>query len=308
MEQAVSIAISVIVCTCNRSDSLRRCVRALSAINTDFKWELVVVNNSSDDDTSEFLASLPPLAGNAQIVTAFEAKRGLAAARNRGLNHARGPIVAFTDDDCYVSEDYVDAMIDAFAAGDQIGFVGGRVLLYDQSDLKITVQEREDYLVFRPRTFIAAGTIHGANMAFRKTVLDHIGGFDETLGAGTNFACGEDIDALARALWAGFSGSYDPRPTVYHHHGRKTKRDQNDLQKGYDRGRGAYYAKYILRSDSRSEYLKQWIEDLKNGPISGRGRERFSAVGKSLRELSGAYRYVAARAYRRLCSDRPRST
>ena len=148
-----------------------------------------------------------------------------------------------------MSEDYIDAMISAFE-NPEIGFVGGRILLYDQSNIKLTIQESEDYLVLLPRTFVAAGTVQGANMAFRRAILDQIGGFDENLGAGTSFAC-EDIDAVAALLWKGITGAYDPRPLVYHHHGRKTKREASDLRKTYDKGRGAYYAKYILRSESR---------------------------------------------------------
>ena len=192
------------------------------------------------------------------------------------------------------SKNYIDAMISAFKANGHIGFIGGRVLLYDQSDLKLTIQESEDYLALQPRTFVAAGTIHGANMAFRRMVLDRIGGFDERFGAGTSFGCGEDIDAVASALWAGFAGAYDPGPTVYHHHGRKTKREARDLFKTYDRGRGAYYAKYILRSDSRNEYLGKWMGEVRRRAINGHFIGRLSDMRRSFREFYGALHYVAA--------------
>jgi glycosyltransferase involved in cell wall biosynthesis len=171
------IPISVVVCTRNRSDSLRRCVEALSSIKTEHEWELVIVDNGSDDGTGSFLASLPTRYRNVQVT--LEPKRGLGAARNAGVSKAHGSIVAFTDDDCYVARDYIDAMISAFQTNREIGFVGGRVLLYDPSDLRITIQEKQDYCVLRPRTFFTPGTIHGANMAFRKAVLNRIGGFDK---------------------------------------------------------------------------------------------------------------------------------
>ena len=221
--------------------------KPLLAINTDYKWELVIVDNGSNDGTSAFLASLPIQLAKANVISAFEPKRGLAAARNKGVSKACGNIIAFTDDDCYVSENYINSMIFPLR-NREIGLVGGRILLYDQSDIKVTIQESEDYFVLQPRTFIAAGTIQGANMAFRKAMLDRIGGFDENLGAGTSFAC-EDIDAVAAVIWEGITGAYDPRPMVYHHQGRKTKHEERELWKSYDKGRGAYYAKYILRSE-----------------------------------------------------------
>jgi glycosyltransferase involved in cell wall biosynthesis len=293
----VPVPISVVVCTRNRLDSLQRCVRALCSTKTDHEWELVIVDNGSEDRTSSFLASLPERFGNVSVVATFETKSGLASARNKGVSQARGNIVAFTDDDCYVAADYIDAMISAFATSSEIGFIGGRVLPYDHSDLTFTIQEREDYLVLKPRTFIEAGTIHGANMAFRKTVLDRIGGFDERLGAGTKFGSGEDIDAAASALWAGITGAYDPRPTVYHHDKRKTSREARELWKVYDKGRGAYYAKYLLRSDSRSEYLRKWMGSIKREVIAGSITGRLWNLRKVLRELSGASHYVAARVW-----------
>jgi GT2 family glycosyltransferase len=290
----MSIPISIIVCTRNRVDSLRRCVQTLASIKSSYEWELVIVDNGSNDGTRAFLASLPRQLNYANVLTTCEPRRGLSAARNKGVSQAHGDIVAFTGDDCYVTENYVDAMISAFAVRSEIGFVGGRILLYDKSDVKFTVLEREDYLILQPRTFLASGTIQGANMAFRKKVICEIGGFDENLGAGTSFAC-EDVDAGAAALWAGVMGAYDPNPTVYHHHGRKTKGELRDLRKAYDKGRGAYFAKYILQSDSGSEYLRQWMRHIIGGVSSGSFRGRLWASRRSFRELSGGLHYVIAR-------------
>jgi glycosyltransferase involved in cell wall biosynthesis len=118
----VPIPISVVVCTRNRLESLQRCVRALCSTKTDHEWELVIVDNGSEDRTSSFLASLPERFGNVSVVATFESKRGLASARNKGVSQARGKIVAFTDDDCYVTADYIDAMISAFATSNEIGW------------------------------------------------------------------------------------------------------------------------------------------------------------------------------------------
>jgi glycosyltransferase involved in cell wall biosynthesis len=285
--------LSVVVCTRNRVDRLRRCIETFAIIHTDQEWELVIVDNGSDDGTSAFLASLPSHFGKARVITAFEPKRGLAAARNRGIGETRGNIVAFTDDDCYVPEDYIDAMTSAFE-NPEVGFVGGRILLYDESDSKITTRESEHYLILRPRTFVTAGIIQGANMAFRRTMLDRIAGFDENLGAGTRFPC-EDIDAVAALIWEGVTGAYDARPMVYHHHGRKTKYEERDLRKAYDKGRGAYYVKYILRSDSRGQYIKSWMGNIKDGAFRGSLKTRCWHLRQSFRELCGGALYIGMR-------------
>src|SRR5580700_4266666 len=119
--------LSVVVCTRNRLEKLRRCVDALLSVTTMRDWELVLVDNGSDDGTSAYLDSVKASTiARPQIVTAFEAKRGLAAARNKGWRTASAEIVSFTDDDCYVSEEYVDSILQVFEDNAEVGFLGGR--------------------------------------------------------------------------------------------------------------------------------------------------------------------------------------
>lgn len=287
-----SQTLSVVICTRDRCSKLKRCVDALLSVTTMRDWELVIVDNASMDGTSKYLASIDQTHFNrVRVTTAFEPKRGLAVARNRGWRTASGGIIAFTDDDCYVSTDYVDSVIQVFDDDLNIGFLSGRILLFDTLDYRITIQESQRRLDFRPWTFIAAGEVQGANMVFRRTALERIGGFNERLGAGTPFPS-EDIDAAAAVLWAGIPGVYDPRPVVYHHHGRRTEREAQELRRSYDAGRGAYYAKYILRRDSRSEYVRAWMRSIGN---DCRALRRGRLPGQSLRELSSGLRFALQR-------------
>lgn len=279
-------ALSVVVCTRNRLPGLKRCLEAFRAVATPQAWELVIVDNCSSDGTSEYLSAWKPEhTDRPRFVMAREERRGLATARNKGWRTAAADIIAFTDDDCYVSPDYVDAVLQAFQDHTGAGFVGGRLLLYDSSDLKVALQELAEQRFFPPYSFIPAGAVAGANMAFRRTVLERIGGFDERLGAGTPFPC-EDIDAVAAALWAGMPGVYDPRLVVHHHHGRKTADEAARLIRSYDAGRGAYYAKYIGRKASRREYGKAWLDSAKRD---------FPRMGQTFREFASALRYMAGR-------------
>jgi len=286
----VTIPISVIICTRNRLDKLRRCLAAFGKIKTEHQWELVVVDNGSTDSTAEYLASLPAHIAGATVRTVREPLPGLAIARNTGVGVSRGDIVAFTDDDCYVAPDYVDAMVRAFEDA-TIGFIGGRILLYDKNDLPITINESEEYSKILPRIFIGTGHVQGANMAFRRSTLERIGGFDEVFIG----AC-EDTDTIARASWAGIAGAYDPRPTVFHHHGRRTKDQQRQIWAFYDRGRGAYYAKHILNRASRPTYLRAWakitLAQLHDAPTL---RARLTLLNGMRRELAGAVRYLRVR-------------
>lgn len=284
-------ALSLVICTRNRLNKLRRCVDALFSVITKHDWEVVFVDNGSSDGTSEYLESISQQRLNSclYVKTVLEPKQGLSFARNTGWHSAIGEIIAFTDDDCYVSKDYVNSVIQVFDEDPNIGFLGGRILLFDQLDHRITTNESLRRNEFRPRTFIPANAIHGANFAFRKGVLEQIGGFDERLGTGTPFPS-EDLAAAAAAVWSDAMGVYDPRPVVYHHHGRRTKKEVQELMNSYHAGRGAYYIKYINNKASRKIYFKKWIKSIIEDCIFS--FEKGDIPDKSIRELYGGMRFI----------------
>jgi GT2 family glycosyltransferase len=184
--------------------------------------------------------------------------RGVSYARNAGWQTAESNIIAYIDDDCYPAQDYLDAVLECFAEDPGLGFVGGRILLHDLSDRRITIQESLERRSFPPNSFINPGIIQGANLAFRRPALQAADGFDLWFGAGAVFT-GEEAELLARISAAGWGGAYDPAPLVYHHHGRKTAHAERRLAWSYDRGRGAYYAKCMLNSGMRRLYIRNWL-------------------------------------------------
>ena len=142
-------------------------------------------------------------------------------------------------------------------------FVGGRILLHDPTDRRITIQESLEPLSFPPGSFIRPGVIQGANVAYRRAALTEVGGFDPWFGAGALYS-GDETELMARISAAGWNGAYDPKPVVYHHHGRKTANDEWRLMRWYDRGRGAYYAKCMLNRRMRNVYFKNWLLTRRN--------------------------------------------
>jgi hypothetical protein len=249
------IEVSIVICTRNRASRLSGTLGALRALSTSHGYEVIWVDNASTDDTAAVLQRA--FAGDTVSRYILGRRIGLGAARNLGWKNARGKIVAFTDDDCYPSPDYVDAILAAFADHPGAGVIGGRILLYNPKHARITIEESEATRVYPKRTFVRAGTLQGANLAFRREALQAIGGIDPELGAGTRFPC-EDIDAVTAVLWAGFDACFDPRPTVQHDHGRSAA-EVPALLHSYDRGRGSFYAKYILRPDTRATFILRWF-------------------------------------------------
>ena len=282
-----TMRVSLIVCTRNRAARLPAFLACIASLEAPAGgWELILVDNASTDSTpvlvNQFARGAP-----FPVQCVHAAVPGLARARNMGLAHARGDILAFTDDDCYPQRDYLRTLIDVFDEG-RHGFVGGRVVLHDPADARVCVNDLATPVEVAPRSFVPAGLIHGANMAVRRDVLCAIGEFDPLLGAGTRCVAGEDIDYIARAVWAGYGGRYDPRPLVAHHHGRKPGPDAEMQRRGYDYGRGAYYMKRLLDPRSRRVYLSAWYWDVRRHLQERR-------IGRFLRELAGGARYAVQR-------------
>ncbi len=93
-------AISVIVCTRDRSESLARCLESLQRL-TLAPQEIIVVDNAPRTDATRLLVE--QMGG---VTYVLEPRPGLSVARNTGLRHAKSPLVAFTDDDVVVHSDW----------------------------------------------------------------------------------------------------------------------------------------------------------------------------------------------------------
>src|SRR4051794_21294936 len=97
--------INAIICTRNRCTALAKALTAMLALklpNTSFS--LTVVDNASSNQTKETVNQFRSFAPF-PVYYHFEPRIGLSHARNCGLKHAIGQVLAFTDDDCYVHED-----------------------------------------------------------------------------------------------------------------------------------------------------------------------------------------------------------
>jgi glycosyltransferase involved in cell wall biosynthesis len=149
--------LSVIICTRNRARQLAAALNSLDCLSTRREWEVVVVDNASTDDTAEVIRQAA--FRQSRIRYAREERIGLGAARNCGWRQARGRLLAFTDDDCYLTPSYVDAVIHVFEEHPQIGFVGGRILLFDPEDLPLAIDLRLDAVDIAPRKFVPAGAV-----------------------------------------------------------------------------------------------------------------------------------------------------
>ena len=121
MEQALTV--SVVIATRNRAEWLRDTLNSV-ARQSRCPDEVVVVDNASTDRTREVVLSF---ADQLNIRYVHEPRRGIPYARNTAVRSATGDIVAFIDDDCIASEDWLKYIEIPFLRDPNVGAVGGEV-------------------------------------------------------------------------------------------------------------------------------------------------------------------------------------
>ncbi len=242
--------ISVIIATYNRCVKLRALLQTLAECSLKGnECEVLIVDNNSTDTTkdvaTEFQAPLRP-----HFRYLFEKRRGKSNALNCGIKAARGEILAFTDDDCLPSRNWLHSIVKEFEEDPNLAVLGGRVELYDKNDIAHSLSlSNHRSQITHGMQIIKNAPIIGANMAFRKCVLDRIGGFDPLLGPGARCGIAEDVEILYRCHKSGFKIVYSPEVMVLHNHGRKSESEDFALSRLYAMGRGGLYCKHILRAD-----------------------------------------------------------
>ncbi|MGI9264340.1 MAG: glycosyltransferase [Gammaproteobacteria bacterium] len=278
-------SISVIVCTRDRPKSLRGCLESLSLVRHP-EMEVIVVDNASEtDETRKVVAQ-----------TGFryvrENRPGLDWARNRGWCEARHPLVAYIDDDASADECWLEGLCRGFR-DPEIAATTGLVL---PAELETKAQHLfESYgsgmskgmsaRQFRSDEMASVEFIRsqdvgvGTNMAFRRSVLQNLGGFDTALDVGTPSGGGGDLDMLHRVLASGGNIAYEPSALVRHRH----RRDMDGLVRQM-RNNGRSYGVYLM---------KLW----RNGDVSKAALLRFTLwtwgrwlVGRPVKKLFGRHR------------------
>ncbi|MWV47736.1 glycosyltransferase [Rathayibacter sp. VKM Ac-2803] len=223
--------VSIILCTRERPDMLRGALAAIAA-GTDPAVEVIVVDSASTDSRTREVAEA---AGVRYVRTDT---KGLSIARNLGLDSSTRPVVVYTDDDCSPTPGWIEALLDAFA-DERVAVATGRMLDHTLVDTDVPPTDRITYR----STVQGLDAGHGAVMAFRRSTVQTLGGFDDTLGAGRYLAGAEDLDIFCRALAAGGTAVFVPDSVVLHVNTRNPTAYRR-LMRGYGLGLGALVGKW----------------------------------------------------------------
>ncbi len=234
--------VSVVICTRNRTDEIRKCLTSLMR-QSQPPHEIIVVDNAPQSNaTHDILGQFP------RVRYVMEPRPGLDWARNAGVRNSRGDIIAFTDDDVTVHEDWIARISESFQ-DPKVTAVTGLVLPEQLRTFSQVYFERywplgKGFITRRFSPAFLAGIRHGvapvweigagANMAFRQQVFIKFGEFDERLDVGAA-GCSGDSEFWYRILAGGGYCLYNPAAVVFHRHRVEMKALRRQIY-GYMKG------------------------------------------------------------------------
>jgi O-antigen biosynthesis protein len=240
------LAASIIIITYNSAAQIGPCLRALQQQRCDTEYEIVVVDNASRDQSRAIVAGFPA----ARLIAADE-NWGFAGGVNRGVAAARGRVIALLNPDAEPSPDWLQQIV-AVLDDPQIGVVGSKVLSPDgqiqslgselQLPVMLSAHRKAGERGSGPEQEIAdVWAVHGAAMAFTRSVWEALGGFDE----GFFPAYWEESDFCERARRAGLRVVVASQAIVQHHEASATGKYSPEFYFYYHRNRLRYAAKWL---------------------------------------------------------------
>jgi cellulose synthase/poly-beta-1,6-N-acetylglucosamine synthase-like glycosyltransferase len=216
--------VSVVMTVLNMERTLDECIRSL--INLDYpkdKYEIIVVDGKSKDGTCKIVQKHIDETQSPKI-SLYEKEGLVGVGRNEAFRHSQGKIIAITDGDMVVPPDWLDNLVGEFEEG--VGGVGGPNVNADTSLITtaigcIDVQGPSfDVVPIRGKNpydkpFVSDSNVYTTicrNSAYKKSVLDEIGGFDERI------ISSDDPELNIKILKKGYKLKYVPKALVKHHH------------------------------------------------------------------------------------------
>jgi GT2 family glycosyltransferase len=217
----------VVVVNWNRRNLLRSCLQSLTRQKLNQPFEVVVIDNGSDDGSPEMVLAEY---GNGTVLRVNlirnSENRGFCAANNQGFAASDTEFIALLNNDAEAEPDWLEKLAGAFHGRTDIGMAASKILVHEDPR-RI---DKAGHLIYpdgqnrgRGSGELDTGQYNqveeilwpdGCAAMYRRAMLDQIGGFDEDF-----FAYADDAELGLRAQIAGWKCLYIPQAVVRHHRG-----------------------------------------------------------------------------------------
>lgn len=255
---------TIAVCTYNRAKLLALCIESLSKINfASQDFEVMVVDNSSTDNTKEVCAKAKDLYPQLNFKYVVETQQGVGFTRTRCAVEAEGEIVAYIDDDCLAEENWLQYIVEFYEQHPEAMSTGGKIIpkyLVPVADWfgkyfwGLVGHYDQGNKVFR---MTGVRYPSGANMHFRKSAFEKYGYFEGALGrSGKSLMAGEEKAMYLKLINNNEKVYYLPHVVVHHHV------EGNKFDKAYVRRHsyGIGGSERLMNAGKPFKLLKKFIE------------------------------------------------
>ena len=184
---------------------LKKCVGSL--LNQTFpaeKYEIIIVDGPSTDGTADYVKSL--LNRKSPKIRYLKVNlKNLSVVRNMGIEAANGQIIGFTDDDCIVSDNWIEIAVNQFRNDEKISGIMGKTVP------EHTIIRKTPFEIYHTREFTDLESYATCNIFYKKSVLLEIEGFDKRFSFGR-----EDTDLAMVLKEKGHFIVFNHELIVYH--------------------------------------------------------------------------------------------
>lgn len=238
---------SIIVPTYDRPESLKRCLQCIDELKyPKTRFEVVIVNDGGELNLERFVS---PFRSRVNIQLANQENLGPSRARNNGVSLAKGTYLAFVDDDCLISPDWLAEMADEVMRYPEC-ILGGKTLnLLENNPFAIASQLTIDLAYERYNGNAANAKFFAAtNIVVPKKQFVEIGCFDEA------WRFSEDREFCDRWIGRGGKLRYVETATIYHSHAIGFL---GFCRRHFQYGKGAYHFQRVRKLRSSTSFSNE---------------------------------------------------
>ncbi len=229
MTSAAAPALSICILSWNTRQLLSDCLQSIYADADSAIWQVIVVDNDSQDDSADMVERDFP---QVELIRS-EQNLGFAGGNNLAMTRAVAPALLLLNSDTRVHAGALSRMLETLDADERIGAVGPRLEKGDGT-LELSCGRApglgaeivHKLLLHRVFPYFRFGRWHhweqrnvgwvtGACLMVRRKVFEQVGGLDDRI-----FMCFEDLEWCMRLRSAGWQILYEPASTVIHLEGR----------------------------------------------------------------------------------------
>ncbi len=240
--------VSVIVPVFNDAQRVGKCIGALLAQTYPRdRYEIIVVDNGSSDESRRVVREYPVK------LLVENAVKSSYAARNKGIQNARGEVIAFTDADCIPHPDWIEKGVGNLISTPNCGLVGGKIeIFFRQSGRPNAVEVYDSIMGFNQKEDVEIYHFGStANVFTSKEVFDRVGLFDDRLKSGGDNQWGRRVYA------AGYTLAYADDAVIAH----PARHSLEQLYRRVTRLTGGYHDQY--QGNSYISFARESIGSLR---------------------------------------------